>query len=169
MGFFSGVKLDSMETLYKHQVKDLYDAAQRLSKAIPEMVEAANAPELKSWFVKTQATVDRQIERLKEVFEAMGDKPEAETCDAMKGIVSEGQDYINADGDPEVIDAALIATAQRIAHYELAGQGTARNFANCIGKDCCVPRFQESLDEWYNIDKSLTELAETNINVGATA
>lgn len=158
-----------METLYEHQVKDLFDASQRLSNTVPKMVDAANNPELRSWFVKTQAVVDRQIERLKEVFEAMGKKPEAETCDAMKGIVREGKDYIDAEGDPDVIDAALIATAQRIAHYELAGFGTARNFAHRLNRDCCTPKLQESLDEWYEIDKSLTALAESSINVQATA
>lgn len=168
MSFFT-LNLDSMDTLYEHQVKDLYDASQRLHNTLPNMVEAANNPEVKSWFVKTQAAVDRQTERLKEVFEAMGKQPEAETCDAMKGIISEGKDYINAEGDPDVIDAALIATAQRIAHYNIAGYGTARNFANRVGKDCCVPRFQESLDEWYEVDKSLTTLAEESINVQATS
>lgn len=164
MSFFTGMKLDSLETLYKHQIRDLYDAAQRLTDTLPKMVDGATNPEVKSWFVKTQSAVDRQIERFKEIFTNLGEEPEAETCKAMKGIVNEGKDYVNAEGDPDVIDAALIATAQRIAHYELAGFGTARTFAQHLSLDCCQPLLQASLDEWYEVDKSLSKLAERSIN-----
>lgn len=169
MSFFTGVKLDSMETLYEHQIKDLYDASQRLSGTLPDMIEAAHNPEVKAWFVKTQSAVDRQLERFKELFSKLGQEPAAETCKAMKGIINEGKDYINAEGDPDVIDAALVATAQRIAHYELAGFGTARNFAHQLGRDCCAPLLHESLNEWYDVDKSLSKLAESSLNAQAAS
>ena len=166
MGLFSET-LDTMEDLYVDHLQDLYDAEQRLTKALPQMAAAAHSPDLRSAFETHLRETEGQIKRLERCFDLLGRKAKAKTCDAMKGLVSEGSAVVNATGDPDVKDAALIAAAQRVEHYEMAGYGCARQFAMRCGQENAAELLQETLDEEEKTDRLLTELAESGINVKA--
>lgn len=167
MGLLLTKKFDTLNDLFVDQVKDLYDAEQRLTKAIPHMVEAAQSPELKSAFEHHLKETEGQVKRLEKVFDLIDAKPDRETCDAMKGLLSEGDEVIDSDGDPSVIDAALIAAAQRVEHYEMAGYGTARTLARQLGLEQVAELLQQTLNEESAADDKLTHIAETSVNVAA--
>jgi len=165
MGLFSSSKkLDSMETLFLDQLRDLYDAEQRITQALPKMAGAANSPALKAAFQQHLRETEGQLRRLESVFQSVGQSAKAETCEAMKGLITEGDEVVKATGDPDVKDAALIAAAQRVEHYEMAGYGCARTFAQRLGKTEAVRLLQETLDEETATDKKLTQLAEQSVN-----
>ena len=166
MGLFSET-LNTMEDLYLDQLQDLYDAEQRITKALPKMAEAATSPELKRAFESHLRETEGQIKRLERCFELLGKSPKSKTCEAMKGLVAEGQAVVNASGDNDVRDAALIAAAQRVEHYEMAGYGCTRTFAMRIGQENAAELLQETLDEEEKADRLLTEIAESNVNVKA--
>jgi ferritin-like metal-binding protein YciE len=168
MGLFSSSKkLESMEDLLLDHLKDLYDAEQRLTKALPKMADAAHSSALKTAFRDHLKETENHIQRLEQVFQSLGRESEAETCQAMKGLVEEGQEAIDAEGNPDVKDAALIAAAQRVEHYEMAGYGCARTFAQRLGKADAVRLLQQTLDEEEAADKKLTRLAEGSVNPSA--
>jgi len=167
MGLFSTKQLDSMETLFVDQLRDLYDAEQRLTQALPKMASAAHSPRLKAAFQQHLRETQGQVTRLERVFQAAGQSAKAETCQAMKGLIAEGEEVVGATGDPDVKDAALIAAAQRVEHYEIAGYGCARTFAQRLGNQEAARLLQETLDEEAATDKKLTQLAEEGINSAA--
>ncbi|WP_152054109.1 YciE/YciF ferroxidase family protein [Tautonia marina] len=167
MGLFSTKELNSMEDLLCDQLGDLYDAEQRLTKALPKMAGAATDPQLKAGFEHHLKETKGQVRRLEEAFKLLGKDPKAVTCDAIKGLISEGDEVIKASGDPEIKDAALIAAAQRVEHYEIAGYGCARNFALRNGSNSVATLLQETLDEEKATDQKLTDMAESSINVKA--
>lgn len=167
MALFSSTRFDNLEDLFCDQLQDLYDAEQRLTKALPKMAEAAGSPELKTAFEQHLQETRNQVQRLEQVFGILGKQPQTKTCEAMKGLVSEGEEVIKAEGEPSVKDAAIIAAAQRVEHYEMAGYGTARNFARLLGLPEAAELLQETLDEEGAADGKLTTLAETRINVQA--
>ena len=167
MGLFTGETFNNLDELLVHQLKDLYDAEQRFKKALPKMAEAATNPQLKTAFQDHERETEQQIDRLKQCFEKLGKTAEAVTCEAAKGLVSEGSDYISAKGDDNVRDAALIAAGQRVEHYEIAGYGTARNLAQQCGHPAVADLLQKTLDEEGAADKKLTQLAESGINATA--
>jgi ferritin-like metal-binding protein YciE len=169
MGLFSGKSLDSFDKLFLDQLQDLYDAEKQLVKALPLMSKAAQDSALKSAFDQHLRETQNQVARLERVFSTIGETPKGKTCAAMKGLVAEGQEVIDASGDPDVKDAGLIAAAQRVEHYEIAAYGTARAFAQRLGKQDAVRLLQESLDEEGATDKRLTQLAESSINRQAMA
>jgi ferritin-like metal-binding protein YciE len=164
MGLFTSTRFDTLDDLLCDQLQDLYDAEQQLTKALPQMAEAANSPQLKQAFQKHLQETNYQVNRLEQVFRLMGKEPKSKTCDAMKGLVSEGNHVIKAEGDAEVRDAALIAAAQKVEHYEIAAYGTARTFAQRLGLDAAAELLQATLDEEGATDKKLTQLAEAGIN-----
>jgi ferritin-like metal-binding protein YciE len=166
MGLFSET-LNTMEDLYLDQLQDIYDAEHKLTKALPKMASAAKSPELKRAFEAHLRETEGQIKRLERCFELFGQKPKAKTCEAMKGLVAEGDAVVNASGDDDVRDAALIAAAQRVEHYEIAGYGCLRTFAMRIGQENAAELFQETLDEEEKTDRLLTEIAESSVNVKA--
>jgi ferritin-like metal-binding protein YciE len=168
MALFS-TQLDSMETLFLDQLQDLYDAEKRLVDALPKMADAAHNQSLKSAFQNHLRETQNQVTRLERVFQMMGKSAKGKTCEAMKGLIAEGQEVLGAKGDSDVKDAALIAAAQRVEHYEIAGYGTARTFAQRLGKPDAARLLQETLDEEGAADKKLTQLAEQNINPKASA
>jgi ferritin-like metal-binding protein YciE len=169
MGLFSSENLDSFETLFKEQLQDLYDAEQRLVKVLPKMADAAHNNNLRIAFQQHLRETQEQVKRLERVFQLMGWQAESKTCQAMKGLIEEGQEVIDAKGDPAVKDAALIAAAQRVEHYEIAGYGTVRTFAQRLGKQEAANLLQQTLDEEAATDKKLTQLAEQGINQQAQA
>lgn len=167
MGLFTSKKFNTLEELFVAQLHDLYDAEQQLTMALPKMRDAANSTPLKEAFAHHLTETERQVERLEEVFRMIGEEPKRETCAAMKGLIAEGEEMINAKGDPAVLDAGLIAAAQRVEHYEMAGYGTARTLAKRLGHLNAAELLQDTLDEEGAADEKLTEVAETYANVQA--
>ena len=167
MGLFHSTHFHSLDDLLLDQLQDLYDAEEQLVSALPKMADAAHNPMLKKAFQQHLRETENHVNRLKRVFQELGKTPEGKTCEAMKGLVAEGSEMINAGGDADVKDAALIAAAQRVEHYEISGYGTARAFARRLGKNDAARLLQETLDEEAACDKKLTQLAESKINAQA--
>ena len=126
---FTALKLNSLRDLLFEELRDLYSAEMQLIDALPKMAEAATSRELKSAFKHHLEETRGQISRLENIFQQMGEKSSGETCEAMKGLIREGEVLVKAEGDPDVRDAGLIGAAQRVEHYEIAGYGTARSLA----------------------------------------
>lgn len=167
MKIFNNAKFDTLEDLLVEQIEDLYDAENRLCDALPKMADAASSPELKNAFTKHLDETKGHVSRLDRVFDLLGRKPTRDTCDAMKGLISEGEDMIDAEGAPAVRDAALIAAAQRVEHYEMAGYGATRSLARQLGRDDVATILQQTLDEEGRADHTLTDIAETTVNPAA--
>ena len=165
--FSSSPQLDSLECLLVDQLQDLYDAEQRLTKALPKVAAAAEDSALKKLVSDHLKETQGHVTRLEQAFRSIGKEPKAKTCEAMKGLVAEGDEMIGASGDPTVKDAALIATAQRVEHYEIAAYGCARTFAQRLGHTEAARLLQETLDEEKAADQKLTQLAERDVNVKA--
>ncbi|MDT0632807.1 ferritin-like domain-containing protein [Rubrivirga sp. S365] len=163
MGLFS-LNLKSFDDLYVAQLKDLYSAESQLVDALPKMADAAAHPDLKQAFMRHLETTRRQKDRLEQIGKNLGKSLSGETCEAMKGLVKEGQEIIDADGDEAVRDAGLIAAAQRVEHYEIAGYGTVRTFAERLRRDDDARLLAETLAEEEATDDSLTQLAESIVN-----
>ena len=164
MALFTSTNFDSFEQLFIDQLQDIYDAEQRLAKALPHMAEAADDPRLKMALREHLTETERQLKSLDEQFQRVDEKPKAKTCEAMKGLISEAEEMADAKGDVHIRDAAIIAAAQRIDHYEMAAYGTARNFARRLGHEDVAQALQRCLDEEKAADFRLTELAEESIN-----
>jgi ferritin-like metal-binding protein YciE len=164
MGIFSTTEFNSLAELFEHELRDLYDAEHRLTEALPQMAEKASSAELKSAFERHLQETERHIERLQSVFEQMGVEPDREKCDAMAGLIKEGSNVLSADGDASVLDAALIAAAQRVEHYEIAAYGTAKAFARRLGNAYAAELLEQTLDEEKATDEKLTQIAESSVN-----
>lgn len=162
------MKLESLKDLYLAQLKDLYSAEDQLVDALPKMAEAAHTPELKNAFREHLNQTKQHVDRLEQIFRKLSLSPKGETCEGMKGLIKEGQEMIKMKGEPEVIDAGLIAAAQRVEHYEMAGYGTVRTYANLLGEKEAEKLLQKTLNEEGDADKKLSKLAE-RINVEAEA
>lgn len=160
------MKLESLRDLFVQELKDLYNAEQQLVKALPKMAKAASAEDLRKAFEDHLKETENQVERLETIFKQLDITPRGRKCQAMTGLIEEGKEMMEADGEEPVLDAALIAAAQRVEHYEIAGYGTVRTFAQLLGMDDAVELLQETLDEEAAADQKLTELAK-NINVEA--
>lgn len=156
--------LDSMEDLLVEELKDLYDVESRLIDNLPVMEENANDARLKTAFREHLKVTERQKQRLEACFNRLGVKPKRETCDGIRGILEEGEVLIKADGDPVVKDAALLAAAQKVEHYEMASYGSARSLAQHLRRDDVASLLQETLDEEGETDHELSALALSSIN-----
>ena len=165
----TSLKLESVEDLFLAELRDLYDAENQLLKALPKLAEAAAAPALKMAFSQHLEETKGHVGRLDRVFRELGTKPSGETCEAMKGLVKEGEEFIQAKGEPLVRDAGLIGAAQRVEHYEMAGYGTARTLAKRLGHQEIATILQQTLEEEGEADRKLTAVAENEVNVRATA
>ncbi|HWA96964.1 MAG TPA: ferritin-like domain-containing protein [Pirellulales bacterium] len=161
------VEFESLRDLYRKELEDLYSAEQQLLKALPMMAEASSSAALRNAFETHLRETQGHVERLDKVFKASGIRPESHTCKAMQGLIAEGQEWMSQDAKPGVKDAGLIAAAQRVEHYEIAGYGCLRTYAQLLGEDQAVDLLQETLDEEGATDKKLTSLAK-KINVQAT-
>jgi ferritin-like metal-binding protein YciE len=160
--------MDSLKDLYVEELKDLYNAENQLLKALPRLAKKASSPDLKAAFEEHLGQTESQVNRLEKIFKRLGEKPTGKTCKAMKGLVEEGKEIIEEDGDGSVLDAALIGAAQKVEHYEIASYGTARTFASMLGEDDAMELLQETLDEEAATDKKLTALAESLVNPEAS-
>jgi len=161
------MKLDSLQKLYVEELRDLYSAENQILKALPKMAKAASSPELKRAFEEHLEQTKGQVDRLEQIFKTLGKSPKGKTCKAMEGLVEEGSELMEEDADPAVLDAGLIAAAQRVEHYEIAGYGTVRTYANILEDREAAELLQQTLDEEGETDKKLTDLAESLINVEA--
>ena len=161
------MSLDSLEKLFFEELKDIYHAEKQLTRALPRMAKAAESPELEQAFTTHLKETEGQIQRLQKIFDKLGKKPTGKKCAAMEGLVEEGKEMMGEDMDEETMDAALIAVAQKIEHYEIASYGTVRTWARHIGDEQTAKLLQQTLDEEGKTDKLLTEMAENNINVEA--
>jgi ferritin-like metal-binding protein YciE len=152
--------LNNLQDLFIHELRDLFSAEQQLLTALPKMVQAASSDDLREAFSHHLDQTRNHVTRLDRVFGQLDITGAGEECKAMKGLISEGEDVINANGHSAVKDAALIAAAQRVEHYEIAGYGTARTHAQNLGLDDVASQLQETLDEEGETNKKLTDLAE---------
>jgi ferritin-like metal-binding protein YciE len=158
------VALNDLNDLLIDQLKDLYNAEGQLTKALPKMAKAASNPELKQAFENHLAQTEEHVNRLEQVFESLGEKAKGKTCAAMKGLIEEAKELLGEDAQPEVLDAGLIAAAQRVEHYEIAGYGTVRTYAESLGHSEAARLLQQTLDEEGSTDKLLTKIAESHVN-----
>ncbi|HEX3816940.1 MAG TPA: ferritin-like domain-containing protein [Chthoniobacterales bacterium] len=158
------MSLNSLRDLWIEEMRDLYNAENQLLKALPKMAKAASAPELKQAFESHLEETRTHVERLEEIFEKLDKKPSGKTCKAMKGLVEEGSEMMSEEGSDSVIDAGIIAAAQRVEHYEMAGYGAVRTFASILGEDDAEDLLQQTLDEEGAADEKLTEIAESVVN-----
>jgi len=163
------MEIDSLRKLYVEELKDLYSAEKQILQALPKMVKKATHPQLKSAFQEHLQVTQVHVERLESIFEGLGKPARGKKCKAMEGLLEEGKEVMAEDMDDDVMDAALIAAAQRVEHYEMAGYGTVRTWAQEMGETAAAKLLQQTLDEEGDADKSLTKLAETTINVEAMA
>jgi ferritin-like metal-binding protein YciE len=153
-------KVTTLHELFIDQLRDLYSAETQLTEALPQMAEAAHDGTLKSGFNTHLKETQGHVNRLEKIFHELGEKPTGKTCHAMEGLIKEGKETINEDASPEVKDAALIAAAQRVEHYEIAGYGTVRTYANLMGHSEATTLLQATLDEESETDQKLTSAAE---------
>jgi ferritin-like metal-binding protein YciE len=158
------MKLDSLEKLYHEELRDVYNAENQLLKALPKMAKAAASEELREALQEHLEQTKGHVERLEEVFELLGQKPKGKTCEAMKGLIEEGSHILEEEGEASVLDAGIIAAAQKVEHYEIATYGTLRTWANLLGHEEAAELLQETLDEEGEADKRLNDLAEDIVN-----
>jgi ferritin-like metal-binding protein YciE len=167
MALFS-MKLENLQQLFVKELRDLYDAESQITDALPKMIEAASHPELKNALQEHLQVTKRQISRLDRIFQTLQEKPTGETCKGMKGLLKEGDDIVSAGGDPSTVDAGIISAAQRVEHYEMAGYGTVRTYAELLGQGEFANLLQETLDEEKEADQTLSEIA-SGVNVESKA
>jgi len=156
----------NLRDLYVDQLRDLYSAEQQIMVALPRMIEASTNSELRERFEKHQTETRRQADRLMQIFDELGQTPTGHHCRGMEGLLLEGEEVLARRGQipPEVMDAALICTAQRVEHYEMAGYGCVRTFADMLGLDKHKSLLQKTLDEEGRTDHLLTDIAEDRVN-----
>ena len=160
------MKVDNLREMFVEELKDLYNAENQLVKALPKMAKAATSADLKRAFESHLKETKIHVERLEEVFESLDETAKGKKCKAMEGLVEEGSEWMEEDADEDVMDAGLIACAQRVEHYEIAGYGCVRTYAQLLGETKAASLLQKTLDEEGACDKKLTQLAE-RINVEA--
>jgi len=161
------MKMKTLSDLLIHELKDLYSAEKQLTKALPKLVKAATNENLKQALEDHLDETERQVERLDEIFGQLDASPRGPKCAAMEGLVEEGKKILEEEMDDDVRDAAIIAAAQRVEHYEIAGYGCARTFAQQLGHDKVAAMLQETLDEEKAADEKLTEIALQSVNEAA--
>lgn len=154
------MQLNSMRALFIEELRDLYSAENQLVRALPQLASAAKTNALKTAFEMHLEETRNHVTRLNEIFTELGEAPTGKHCKGMEGLIAEGSEILQAQGDPDVLDAAMIGAAQRVEHYEMAGYGVARTFAKELGFDKVADKLQKTLDEEGAADKKLTGIAE---------
>jgi ferritin-like metal-binding protein YciE len=160
--------IDSMKTLLVDELRDIYDAEKRLTKAIPKLAKKATNDQLRSALEEHLEETEQQVQRLEQAFEHLGERAKAKPCAGMKGIIEEGDEHVGEDyDDDDLRDAVIIGSAQRVEHYEMAAYGTAIAHARLLEQDEVVDLLEESLGEEKAADEKLTEIAESVVNLEA--
>jgi ferritin-like metal-binding protein YciE len=160
--------LDSLQDLYVEHIRDLYSAERQILQALPKMIAKATSAKLRDGFTTHLEQTKEHATRLEQIAERAGFKAGGLKCKGMEGVIKEGAEVVEEDGDENVIDAGLISAAQRVEHYEMAGYGCARTFAEALGLDDDVALLQQTLDEESETDKILTQLSESILSLLAT-
>jgi len=158
------MKTKTLENLFHDTLKDVYFAERKILKALPKMAKAANSQELRKAFEKHQEETEGQIERLEQVFEILGKRAQGKTCDAILGIIEEGEEIMDEYKDSPALDAGLLAAAQAVEHYEIARYGTLKCWAEMLGMKDAVKLLDETLQQESKTDENLTTLAEKSVN-----
>lgn len=157
----------NLTDLLKHGVKDIYYAEKKIYKSLPKMIKAAKDPQLQQGLTQHREETLHQIERLEKVFESLSMRPKAEKCDAIDGILDEGEELLDMFGGSKSGDAAIIFSCQAVEHYEISRYGSMSAYAKALGYDEVAQLFEETLAEEKNADKTLTSVAETTVNSAA--
>jgi ferritin-like metal-binding protein YciE len=166
MGLFSE-DIKTMDELFVHTLRDIYYAENQILKALPDMIQKASDPQLKQGFQTHLGETKNHVKRLEEVFKQHGEDPSGVDCPAIDGIIEEAKDIAGDVEDKTVLDAALIAAAQAVEHYEITRYGSLIAWARELGRDDCAALLKQNLDEEKAADKKLTDLAQSRINRAA--
>jgi ferritin-like metal-binding protein YciE len=158
------MKIENLNDLFLHTLKDIYFAERQILKALPKMVKAADAKELSKAFQSHLEETKEQVSRLEEVFKILGKKPEGEECPAIEGIIEEAEELMSEIKDADTRDAAMIAAAQAVEHYEITRYGTLVAWGELLGHDDAVKLLSATLKEEHAADSKLTKIAETKLN-----
>lgn len=158
------MELEHLMDLYVDELKDVYNAEKQILRALPKMAKKASHPELRQAFENHQAMTEEQVKRLETIFDDMKLPRRGKKCVGMEGLIEEGQEMMEEDADPDVLDAAMISAAQRVEHYEIAAYGTLRTYARQLGLQEHAKLLQKTLDEEGETDKLLTRIAEARVN-----
>jgi ferritin-like metal-binding protein YciE len=161
------MQLETLKDLYVEELKDLYNAEKQIVKALPKMIKATKHPELKAAFKTHLQQTGEHARRIEQICEELGVSPRGKKCVGMEGLIEEGSELIKEKPDDDVLDAGLISAAQRVEHYEIAGYGTARTFAQRLGDERSVQLLEQTLDEEKETDSKLTQIAESAVNPAA--
>jgi len=164
------MKLESLRELFIEELQDLYSAENQIIDALPDMIKKASSPDLKAGFTNHLEQTRQQVARLDRIFDQLGDDVDRDdkTCKGMQGILKDGKELLKTDAEPEVLDAGMIAAAQRVEHYEIAGYGTVRTYAQLLGRNEWVQLLEQTLQEEKDTDVKLSQLSN-HINVEARA
>ena len=163
------MELETLQDLYIEELKDLYSAENQILKALPRMIRKASHPQLKKAFTTHERQTRQQVARLERICKGLGVSPKGKKCVGMEGLIEEAKDLISENPEADVLDAGLIAAAQHVEHYEMAGYGCVRTYARLLGRDRDADLLQQTLDEEGETDKLLTQIAENGINIEAAA
>jgi ferritin-like metal-binding protein YciE len=160
------MEMESLKDLMIDELKDLYSAENQILKALPKMIKKATSPDLKAGFEKHLKETQVHVERLETIFQELEESPKGKKCKGMEGVIADGKELMEEDAEPDVMDAGLIGAAQHVEHYEMAGYGCVRTYAELLGLSKISKLLQKTLDEERATDEKLTQLAQ-NINVEA--
>ena len=163
------MEIDTLQKLYVEELKDLHSAERQIIQALPKMIKAASSPDLKSALQEHLEITREQLARLDQIFEKLGKKGTGKKCKGMEGVIADGKELLEEDILPEVLDAGIIAAAQHVEHYEMAGYGTVVAYARLLGEKQDEKLLQRTLDEEKEADQKLSQLAESTVNVEAEA
>ena len=158
---------ENLQDLYIDQLRDLHSAENQILKALPKMISKSTHPDLKAALQEHQRITEKQVERLETIFNEINERPTGHKCVGMEGLIAEGEEALKDFKDGDVLDAAIIASAQRVEHYEMAGYGTVRSMANMLGFDKHADMLQQTLNEEGEADHLLSGLAERVVNIDA--
>jgi ferritin-like metal-binding protein YciE len=163
------MSLDSLQALFLNELKDVYHAEKQLVAALPRLAKAARSPELQQAFASHLEETQGQVERLELIFEELGEAARGKRCKGMEGLIEEGKEILEEEGDASVIDAALISAAQRVEHYEIAAYGCLRTYAQLLGNQSAVKLLEQTLAEEEAADEKLTAIGEQSVNARAAS
>jgi ferritin-like metal-binding protein YciE len=163
------MSLDSLQKLFVEELRDIYNAEKQITRALPKMAKAAESAELQRAFTKHLKETEGQIDRLERIFRDLGQAVRGKTCKGMQGLMEEGKEIMEEEGEGPVLDAALIAAAQKVEHYEMAAYGCLRTYAELLGLSNAEQLLRQTLEEEEATDKTLTELGESGINQAAAS
>jgi ferritin-like metal-binding protein YciE len=163
------MSLDSLDKLFLEELKDVYNAEKQIVRALPRMAKAAESRELQQAFTQHLAETQGHVERLERIFKGLDQAVRGKKCKGMEGLLEEGKEILEQEGEGAVIDAALIAAAQRVEHYEMAAYGCLRTYAQLLGYSDAEKLLQQTLNEEEAADRKLTQIGEGGVNQAAAS